>query len=655
MDSDINSLRKSTPDSHQDTDGPGNIPKLPIHAKINLPPPDSASKTADKRADLESMHAHMRQMEAGSKRAVLTQGEALKRWTEARKAPMPGAASTAFSGDISLSANQGVIPLPLNVSSTAPSPSPSPSGSGGGASTNQLETADSDVSVEVDTEDEIESDDDSTDSEFGKKDNPKMEVKTRTDLERLIFAGKENTTLKYKEAWEKAKKREDHDAKTHRGRKYAWDMAAGSANQLTSFAVGGIAASLTGQPWVFPVVATVASDLIGERLAQVIRKSTIVTKATRENFENQRRLARGLGDLVADCAQHPKRKFDVTVGADDEGKPVKKKMSACEALAHSGCRHGFSAWGQNLLVRGLPFLWFSAIYIARDYYLNFRCPDSFYPSPVNSTEFEASNYTHELASGCPDPEAIDPVALRWGMILLGGMLAGGMTSVTNQLIASCMPGDESTNYSADTRKLQVTYLESARVDTKLFLDNLASKAFVEELGIEKDELQDLLKASETLKRIQEKELSIARKKSSAWTTFQAELDLATQKHRDETMITPEFGGKRLELFLSMLGKFLSLLAYAYVLSNHDVRKAESEREKVEALVLIPISLIVLGYIWRDDLRLVGHLPYGAVKGALRARREKQQEGLDTTTRPDAAKASGDPEEESSGSESSIVT
>ena len=103
-------------------------------------------------------------------------------------------------------------------------------------------------------------------------------------------------------------------------------------------------------------------------------------------------------------------------------------MTVWEVMKHTGCSTGLSAWGQNLLVRGLPFIWFSTIYGPRDYYLNYRCAEFFFP---NGTAHHQPNFT--LPSEYPNADAIDPIALRWSMILIGGMMAGALTTVTGQL------------------------------------------------------------------------------------------------------------------------------------------------------------------------------------------------------------------------------
>ena len=484
------------------------------------------------------------------------------------------------------------------------------------------------------------SDDESSDDEFGSADNPKMSPQNRAELEEAIFGNKFNTTAKYKKEWETAKAKEDREVQLKRASKYAWDTAAGAANQVTSFGVAGVTATLTGNPWLFPVVAMLTSDLIGDRLAQVIRKSTIVATGTKVHFENHRRLARAIGDLIESCSgRAPKRKFLVEVTDPESGKKEKIKMTAWEAMKHTGCSAGLSAWGQNLLVRGLPFIWFSTIYGPRDYYLNYRCAEFFFP---NGTAHHQPNFT--LPSECPNADAIDPIALRWSMILIGGMMAGALTTVTGQLLGSLLPHEERTNYSPDTCRKEVIFKESALIDIKAYLDWLDPN----------EDTEEAMKA-ETLKRLYEKELRVARKKSSYWTTYQGELDLTTQKHRDGTMISPEFGGKRLELTMSMLGKFLTLLTYAYFASSFNVRTSQEEEDKIIGLIMIPLSLIFIGgYAIRDDARMVGQVPYGIAKGAVRACKGKPTErnngGTDikesTSTTVQMPKVVTDPDDES---------
>lgn len=477
------------------------------------------------------------------------------------------------------------------------------------------------------------SDEESSDDEFGSADNPKMSSNSRAELEKVISGNKIFTTVHFKKEWEDAKAEEDRYVKEHRLDKYGFDLVAGAANQLVSFGVAGVTATLTGNIWLFPVVAMLTCDLIGDRLAQVIRRSTIVADASKTHFQNQRYFARELGELVeACCNRKPKKKFTISVTDPDTAEVTKVKMTAHEALKHAGCSAGLTAWGQNLLIRGLPFAWFSALYGPRDYYMNYRCEDFFFP---NATAMQQPNFT--LPQECPSPEHIDPDALRWAMVLIGGMMAGALTTVTNQLVGSCFPHEEKTNYGRETFRKEVIYKESAKLDAKAYLDWL---------GQQENPDPDEIKSAHTLMRLYDKELRVARKKTSLRKTFQGELDLATQKHRDETMISPEFGSKRLELFFNALGRGITLLAFCYVASRFNVRQSEEEQDKIMGLILIPFCLIIVGgYMWKDDARVVGMAPYGLVKGAMRACKGKsrQEEGRGNDEQDDATTTTAMPQ------------
>ncbi len=465
-----------------------------------------------------------------------------------------------------------------------------------------------------------------SDEEYGNLRHPRMAPETRADLERIIFQDKDLTTLRYKKLWEDAKKAEDQYVKEHRAWKYAHDFAAGGINQLTSFGVAGALAVMTGNPWLFPVVAAILSDTVGDRLAQLIRRSTIIPTASKEHFENQRRIARLFGDMIVSCCgKEPEGHFKVKAMGPD-GKEIEVRKTAYDMLKASGTAQGLGAFAQNLVVRGLPFLWFAYVYWPRDYYINDYCRPVFFPNATSPQPdgFGVTNLTSP--DFCPDPQQVDVTAVRWALQLFGGMMAGGMTMLSNQLVSSCLHGEERTTYSTGTWKLQAEYLKSARQDTKNFLDRIQSgqlDAEFKERGMSVDGIQHLVKSAQVLDRLQAKELSFAEKKSSLWTTYRGELDLATQKHRDETMISPEFAGKRLDTALSMFGKLLSLLTYTYMVTKFSSRQGADHDEKLAQIILLPMYLIVLGgYVWRDDFRLVGHVPYGLFKGCLRAAKGK---------------------------------
>lgn len=411
--------------------------------------------------------------------------------------------------------------------------------------------------------------------------------------------------------------REDQAIKTECLRKYAGDFLAGAVTQGLSFAPAGAVSTLAGNPWLFAVIAPILSDCLAERMGQLARGSTISIPETQQWLQIQRQVGRALGDVIASyCGKTPKKKFSVTVNGET------RPATASEALKACGPAKALNAFGRNFLVRGLPFLWFSAIYTARDFGLlalekaMAGSSGAAHLAPtdlINQTM--PADLTNITASLNHTPNAlgpIDPQALRWAVVIIAGLLAGGMTALTSQLIASMMPGNkEATNYSTEYYAARTDYLQSLKADIKTTLSQLNPHA--KQYRTQVQQLHDL----ETWAN---EELTYAERRSSRWTALQAEFARATEKHRDKTNVATEIGGNRVDFAFSMLGKFMSLLTYAYCVSRFSGQgNGTSEQDKVLGAVLVPLSLIILGgYAFRDEMRLVGRVPYGLFKGVARA-------------------------------------
>jgi hypothetical protein len=222
------------------------------------------------------------------------------------------------------------------------------------------------------------------------------------------------------------------------------------------------------------------------------------------------------------------------------------------------------------------------------------------------------------------------VALRTGIVFLVGMLAGAATSLTGQLIASQLPGAvEKPNFSTDYYVKKMAYLESLKLDIKTYIDNLPPRSY---------DYENKLSAAIDLEKSIDKEMSYAKKKSSLWTTYQAEVDLATQKKRDTTMVTPEFGSKRIDTGMSIIGKMLSLIVYADFIQRFSPQSPHtSEQDRLLSVIMPPLALIfIAGYAFRDDLRIIPQTTYGAGKGIVRACKgsAKHARGNDHSTQAD---------------------
>ena len=406
--------------------------------------------------------------------------------------------------------------------------------------------------------------------------------------------------------FERQEEKETAAVREARIRKYAMDFVAGGLLQLTSFGIGGFATIGTGNPWLFPVVVPLLNELLGEKLAQLTRSSTIVIPETQQWFAIQRQLGHALGDLFVACAnKDPSKKFDIKVNGEI------KKVTAAEALKHMGLVGGFKAWGKNFLVRGLPFAWFTALNAVRDWQL--------YDAHGGYFSGNATKWCHSYTpnANCTNVEqptgTIDPVMLRTGIVFLVGMLAGAATSLTGQLISSQLAGaEEKTNFSTDYYVKKLAYLESLKDDIKKYIDNLNPKNTLE--------YETELFAAIDLEKSIDKDISYVKNKSSLWTTFQAEINLATQKKRDSTMVTPEFGSKRIDMGMSIIGKMLSLILYTGIIQRFSPQSPHTnELDRQLSLILPPLMLIfIAGYAHRDDLRIIPQTIYGAGKGIVRA-------------------------------------
>ena len=443
-----------------------------------------------------------------------------------------------------------------------------------------------------DDEDSIVSEADSSDDDL----EDLMPTERRKKIENNLI---QPWTRVKKADFERQEEKETAAVREARIRKYAMDFVAGGLLQLTSFGIGGFATIGTGNPWLFPVVVPLLNEWVGEKIAQLTRSSTIVIPETQQWFAIQRQLGHALGDLFVACAnKDPSKKFDIKVNGEI------KKVTAAEALKHMGLVGGFKAWGKNFLVRGLPFAWFTALYAVRDWQL--------YDAHGGYFSGNATKWCHSYTpnANCTNVEqptgTIDPVMLRTGIVFLVGMLAGAATSLTGQLISSQLAGaEEKTNFSTDYYVKKLAYLESLKDDIKKYIDNLNPKNTLE--------YETELFAAIDLEKSIDKDISYVKNKSSLWTTFQAEINLATQKKRDSTMVTPEFGSKRIDMGMSIIGKMLSLILYTGIIQRFSPQSPHTnELDRQLSLILPPLMLIfIAGYAHRDDLRIIPQTNHGS--------------------------------------------
>lgn len=472
---------------------------------------------------------------------------------------------------------------------------------------------------------------DSSDSETSSDEEQTLPDDRKKFIEELV--SKASTNIK-KNDMERQGEKEKSAVQNARVKKYVKDFISGIPTQALSFGVAGATTISTGIPWAFPIVAGILNEVLAEKIGMLLRDSTYVVPETKKWLEIQRQLGRALGDIVASCKNadnaQTKKKFSIIIN----GK--KQPATAAEALRATGVYEIFASFSKNLLVRGLPFTWFAAIYIARDWTVHNTFSNYFHPN-VSASCGPDSNLDSFCNTSSTENSFVHPQELATAITYLGGMLAGGLTAMTSQLIASCMAGsEEKINFSTEYYVKKVLYLESLRKDIKNYIDDLSP---------ESDGYEENLMSAIELEKLANKELDYAKGKASLWTTYFAELNLATQKKRDATMISPEFGSKRIDMGLSILGKTLSLLTYAGLASRFGMNSDASTDEKTQGLYALPLALIYAGYMWRDEARLVGQIPLDFVKGCIRGCKGAPQEDTVTALSSVTVKKNGASHEE----------
>ena len=86
------------------------------------------------------------------------------------------------------------------------------------------------------------------------------------------------------------------------------------------------------------------------------------------------------------------------------------------------------------------------------------------------------------------------------------------------------------------------------------------------------------------------------------------------------MVTPEFGSKRIDMSMSIIGKMLSLIVYTGIIQKFSLQIPQtSERDHILSLILPPLTLILIaGYANRDDMQILPRATFRAGKGIVRA-------------------------------------
>jgi hypothetical protein len=199
--------------------------------------------------------------------------------------------------------------------------------------------------------------------------------------------------------------------------------------------------------------------------------------------------------------------------------------------------------------------------------------------------------------------------LRWG----SGVIAGGSTALLNQFITSNnKDATETPGYSTSYWHAKETYLHSVRQDIR---DRLNEAKELTDLTT-KTKLENLLLDLD--KKIQ-REIGVAGLKKSMWTAIPGEIKASAHRSRPEDNLDPDVPGTLAQSIHSACGKFISLIYFTYMLDQ--AMKSENKTDSFSSypalnFVFLPFALILMGFIWKDDLQIVSRTGH-AVKKAMK--------------------------------------
>ena len=302
-----------------------------------------------------------------------------------------------------------------------------------------------------------------------------------------------------------------------------------------------------------------------------------MTDDTKNLCRKQRLIARAFGDLIRQASGLKAKVEYHTNNPAFKG----RKFTAWEALAKD-TDYFLALSSRNFLNRGLPFLCFTPTYLLRDFLL----------------------------------QGVLKGTAGWQLVLLRlgfGATAGALTALTNQLITSfSKDAKEIPGHSTSYWHAKETYFRSIREDIRQRLNEAGQMA---DKNL-KEEVENLLLDLD--KKI-EREQGIAHLKKSALTAVPGELKAAMHRSRPEDSLDPEAPGTRVQTLHNVFGKMISLIYFTYMLDqamrNEDGVDSFSNISGLN-FVFLPFSLILMGYMWKDDMPILSRI-LGATGKAFR--------------------------------------
>ncbi len=387
------------------------------------------------------------------------------------------------------------------------------------------------------------------------------------------------------------------NAKANIVEKTFYNTLAGTVGYLTAFGIGNLAAKLTPGlgPFMIPFLAAPLHTLLAGPLSGMIRSTTWVNPATKEQIIHQRARARAQGDT------HRK-----AVGLESKIKFTwhGEHLTAEEIMKKDPY---FNNWHKKIITDDNPFYSFLCTYLLRNFIVEILRP------PLDQPGFShiptAPNYhSHDFFS----TQTAAGFAADLGLQTLAGTIAGAATMIINQAIRANVKDFhcfEVVSKTMEIWNLEKNYLASCKADFETAIENETDL-----------ELKNLLEKECHKIKLQ---LDKAEKKSSFLSSYWYEVNLLWQEKKRGIAGDPDQPGTRLDTIFDIAGKFISLLPVAIISQlvsiYAPIRSTSSTAAwfQMYGRALAP-PLALMGFLLRTEISGYIRLVYGDLKGRVSA-------------------------------------
>ena len=376
-----------------------------------------------------------------------------------------------------------------------------------------------------------------------------------------------------------------------------YNTLAGAVGYLTAFGIGNLAAKLTPGlgPFMIPILAAPLHTLLAGPLSGMIRSTTWVNPATKEQIMHQRARARAQGDTHRKAAGL-ESKIKFTWHGEH--------LTAEEIMMKDPY---FNNWHKKIITDDNPFYSFLCTYLLRNFIIEILRP------PLDQPGFShiptAPNYhPHDFFS----TQTVAGFAADIGLQTLAGTVAGAATMIINQAIRANIKEFHCVEVVTKTKaiwNLERIYLTPCKADFETAVKNATDL-----------DLKNLLEKECHKITLQ---LDKADKKSSFLSSYWYEVNLLWQEKKRGIAGDPDQPGTRLDTIFDIAGKFISLLPVAIIsqlVSTYAPIRATSSTAawfQMYGRALAP-PLALMGFLLRTEISGYVRLVYGDVKGRVSA-------------------------------------